>query len=156
MIRLLRVDHRLLHGQVAFSWTNTLQADCILIANDEVVTDELRMTTLKLAKPAGVKLVIKSIKDSVEALNSGVTDKYKLFIVVESVADAARLADGVKDIRSINIGGTKQKEGTERLAKTLNVTGEDRETLKALIAKGIEVEVRQVPTDSKLNVAELL
>ena len=29
----LRVDHRLLHGQVAFSWTSALGADCILIAN---------------------------------------------------------------------------------------------------------------------------
>ena len=34
MIKCLRVDHRLLHGQVAFSWTSALGADCILIAND--------------------------------------------------------------------------------------------------------------------------
>lgn len=51
MILLLRVDHRLLHGQVAFSWTQTLGADCILIANDAVAGDELRKTTMKLAKP---------------------------------------------------------------------------------------------------------
>ena len=91
MIKKLRVDHRLLHGQVAFSWTSALNADCILIACDAVVSDELRKTTMKTAKPNGVKLVIKSISDSVKALNSGVTDKYKLFIVVESIADAATL-----------------------------------------------------------------
>ena len=39
MIKLLRVDHRLLHGQVAFSWTSTLSADCILIASDTVMKD---------------------------------------------------------------------------------------------------------------------
>ena len=49
MIKILRVDHRLLHGQVAFSWTGYLGANCILIASDTAVLDDLRKTTLKLA-----------------------------------------------------------------------------------------------------------
>ena len=94
MIKLLRVDHRLLHGQVAMAWTQSLDSDCILIANDAVVNDNIRKTTMKLAKPNGVKLVMKNIEDSIAALNAGVTDKYKLFIVVESIEDAYRLAKG--------------------------------------------------------------
>ena len=103
MIKLCRVDHRLLHGQVAFSWTNAVQADCILIASDEVVNDEMWKTTLKLGKPAGVKLVIKNIDDSIQAINSGVTDKYKLLIVVQTIHDAYRLAKGVPILKSINL-----------------------------------------------------
>ena len=64
MILIFRVDHRLLHGQVVFSWCSTLNPDCILVADDDVVNDELRKTTLKLGKPSGTKLVIKSIDDS--------------------------------------------------------------------------------------------
>ncbi|MBQ5310232.1 PTS sugar transporter subunit IIB, partial [Klebsiella pneumoniae] len=110
MITLLRVDHRLLHGQVAFSWTQYVGADCILIANDSVPGDELRKTTIKLAKPPSVKLVIKNINDSIEAIKSGVTDKYNLFIVVESVNDAWRIASAIDEIKSINLGGIKAKE----------------------------------------------
>ena len=62
MIQLLRVDHRLLHGQVVFSWCSYLNPNCILIANDDVVNDEIRKATLKLGKPSGVKLVIKSVR----------------------------------------------------------------------------------------------
>ena len=109
MILLTRVDHRLLHGQVAFSWTQGLGADCILIANDDVPTNDLRKTTIKLAKPQGVKLVIKNIEDSIVALQSGVTDKYKLFIVVESIADAKKLAEAYPEIQKINLGGIKAK-----------------------------------------------
>ncbi len=105
MIKLLRVDHRLLHGQVAFSWTQGLGADCILIANDDVPKNDIRKTTIKLAKPAGVKLVIKTIEDAIAALKSGVTEKYKLFIVVESVEDAYRLATAYPEIKEINLGG---------------------------------------------------
>ncbi|MDO4589065.1 MAG: PTS sugar transporter subunit IIB [Fusobacterium sp.] len=151
MILLLRVDHRLLHGQVAFSWTQTLGADCILIANDAVAGDELRKTTMKLAKPQGVKLVIKNIQSAIEALNSGVTDKYKLFIVVESVEDAYKIVSNVTQIKQINLGGIKPREGSKNISKTINLLPEEEVMLKELETKGIEVEIRQLPGDNKIH-----
>ncbi|WP_416325941.1 PTS sugar transporter subunit IIB [[Eubacterium] hominis] len=156
MIKLLRVDHRLLHGQVAFSWTSHLSADCILIANDEVLNDSLRKTTMKLAKPNGTKLVMKTIKDSIEAINSGVTDKYKLLIVVESIQDAYALAKGCEQVKSINLGGTKAKDGTRNLSKAINVLPEEETLLKELIQDGYEVEIRMVPDDNKVLVEKVL
>ena len=149
MITLLRVDHRLLHGQVAFSWTQYVGADCILIANDSVPGDELRKTTIKLAKPPSVKLVIKNINDSIEAITSGVTDKYNLFIVVESVNDAWRIASAVAEIKSINLGGIKAKEGSKNISKAINLLPTEIEQLQQLVGKGVEVEIRQVPNDRK-------
>lgn len=156
MIILTRVDHRLLHGQVAFSWTQSIGADCILIANDDVPNNEIRKTTIKLAKPQGVKLVIKSIEDSIAALQSGVTDKYKLFIVVESVRDAYQLAKACPQIKQINLGGIKSKEGTRSLGKAVNVLPEEEKLLEQMIADGIEVEIRQVPADKKIAAKEVL
>ena len=156
MIILTRVDHRLLHGQVAFSWTQAIGADCILIANDDVPKNEIRKTTIKLAKPQGVKLVIKSIQDSISALQSGVTDKYKLFIVVESIKDAYALAKACPEIKHINLGGTKAKEGTRSLGKAVNVLPEEEELLKQLLADQVEVEIRQVPADKKVAAKEVL
>ena len=126
MITLLRVDHRLLHGQVAFSWTQYVGADCILIANDSVPGDELRKTTIKLAKPPSVKLVIKNVNDSIEAIKSGVTDKYNLFIVVESVNDAWRIVSAIDEIKSINLGGIKAKEGSKNISKAINLLPTER------------------------------
>ncbi len=156
MIKLTRVDHRLLHGQIAFSWTSDQNADCILIANDAVVKDDLRKTTLKLAKPAGCKLVIKNIDDSIRAVNSGVTDKYRLLIVVESIADAKRLMDGVPAIRSLNLGGTKASADTRQISKAMNITNQDSEDLKSLIDRGIEVEIRMLPGDKKIMAADVI
>ncbi|HDX8807611.1 TPA: PTS sugar transporter subunit IIB [Klebsiella oxytoca] len=154
MITLLRVDHRLLHGQVAFSWTQYVGADCILIANDNVPDDELRKTTIKLAKPPSIKLVIKNINDSIESIKSGVTDKYNLFIVVESVNDAWRIASAVEEIKSINLGGIKAKEGSKNISKAINLLPEEIEQLQQLVGKGVEVEIRQVPNDRKQLFAE--
>lgn len=153
MIALFRVDHRLLHGQVVFSWCSALKPDCILVANDDVVNDELRKTTLRLSKPEGAKLVIKSIDDSIAAINGGKTDKYRLMIVVSNIADAVRMAREVDQIMAIDLGGTKPTEATHSIAKAINVTDEDEELLRAAAAEGIEVYIQGVPSDKRVAYA---
>ena len=156
MVLMTRVDCRLLHGQTAVSWTSGLGADCILIANDAVVKDYLIKTTMKLAKPSGTKLVIKNIEDSITALNSGVTDKYKLFIVVESIADAAKLSLAVPAVDKVNLGLVKAKEGTRNISKSINVLPEEEILIRKMVEAGIEVEIRQVPNDKKVNAVSVL
>lgn len=156
MIKLTRIDHRLLHGQVAFSWTKFLDSDCILIANDELMKDELKMSAMRMAKPTGVKLVMKSIDDSIKALNSGVTDKYKLFVIVASVEDAYRLCKAVDRIKTINVGGMKQREDRRQISKAVFISDEDEKMLRELNDQGIEMEVRLVPGDTKQKVVDLL
>lgn len=156
MIQLLRVDHRLLHGQVAFSWTSAVSADCILVANDDVVVNDLRKTTIKLAQPSGVKLVMKSMKDAVEAINSGVTDKYKLLVVVESIKDSKMLVDQCPSVKSVNLGGTKATKETRQISKAMNVSADEENMIKEMVDKGIEVEIRMVPTDKKVKAESVL
>lgn len=156
MVNLLRVDHRLLHGQVAFSWTSALGVDCILIANDSVLQDEIRKTTLKLSKPNGVKLVIKSIDDSIEAINSGKTDKYNLFIIVESIKDAEKLALSCSAVKNVNLGGTKNTEGKKKISKAIFVTNDDIQSIRNMHENNINVEIRQIPADSKMNAVDAI
>lgn len=156
MIKLLRVDHRLLHGQVAFAWTASLQADCILIANDEIIHDELKMTAMRLARPNNVKLVIKNIQDAISALKSGATDKYSLFIVVASIHDAYQLSMETDMITSINLGGIKSAPETRQISKAIFVTEQDITELKSLDQRGVELEIRQVPNDARLKAIALL
>ena len=156
MIKLTRIDHRLLHGQFAFSWTKFLESDCILLASDALVKDELKMSAMRMAKPTGVKLVMKSIEDSIKALNSGVTDKYKLFIIVESVEDAYRLVNACPDITLVNVGGMKSREDRKQVSKAVFVSDDDVEKLKELNGKGIELFVQLVPSDKKQDIINLI
>lgn len=148
MVVLLRVDHRLLHGQVVFSWVQNTNTNCILIANDNVINDEIRKSTLKLAKPQGVKLVIKNIKDSIEAINSGITDKYNLMILVDTIQDAYNLVKNC-NISSINLGGLKAREETINISNAINLTKDEINMLNELVDKNIEIEIRQLASDIK-------
>lgn len=156
MIKCLRVDHRLLHGQVAFSWTSALGADCILIANDGVMRDDLKKMAIKMAKPQGVKLVIKTVDDGIAAINSGVTDKYKLFIVVESVKDAYRFMNETGVIDTVVLGGTKATLETKNISKAVNLTETEIDLVKDLLDKNYSVEIRMVPTDKKIDAKDVI
>ena len=140
MIKLLRVDYRLVHGQVAISWSRHIGADCILVANDEVAKDEMRQ----------------SIEDSVKSIKSGVTDKYKMFIVVNNIQDVERLAKEIPELNYVNLGVLPANENTKALSKAINVTSEDVKTLKKLLAKNIEIDIQQVPTEAITHVDEKL
>src|ERR1700749_3155091 len=122
MIKLTRIDDRLLHGQVAFTWTPALGADCIVVANDKVAKDEFLKMTLNLAKPASAKLLIKSLADTVTFLNDPRSQSMKILLLVNSVKDAFVLANEVKEIQSVNFGGTRTKEGTRSISKAIAVT----------------------------------
>jgi|GEM_PF-209869 phosphotransferase system PTS sorbose-specific IIC subunit len=144
MFKLLRLDERLIHGQVAFAWTNSLSADCILVANDGVAKDKLRATSLKLAAPAEVKFVVKSVEDAIKALNGHKTDKYKLFILVDNTKDALALVSAVEEVDHVNLGNMKVKEGTKTWTPSVSVTAEDVENIKGMIEHGAEVYASSV------------
>lgn len=104
-----------------------------------------------LARPNGVKLVIKDVDAAIEALNSGVTDKYSLFIITETIEDVYRLAKGCKDIKEINLGGTrKAPETTLHPTPAIFATEKDAEHIQELLGDGVAIEIRQVPNDAKV------
>jgi PTS system mannose-specific IIB component/fructoselysine and glucoselysine-specific PTS system IIB component len=156
MIKLTRIDDRLLHGQVAFTWTPAVSADCLVVANDKVAGDEFMKMTLNLAKPASAKLLIKSVTDAITFLNDPRSEPMKILVLINSVKDASLLVDGVKEIQSVNFGGLRTKDGARLISKAIAVTGDDIEIIKDLLANGIELEVRQVPTDKKVLIETLI
>lgn len=102
MIKLCRVDSRLVHGQTVFSWYPTLEANAILVVSDEYAASKERIQALRIAKPADAKLVVKSVEDSIVALNGSAVDKYELIVVAGNVHDACEVARACPKITSVN------------------------------------------------------
>lgn len=148
MVELLRVDERLLHGQVAVTWMNEVNPDSILIANDEIVENEMSKMALRMVKPNGVKMAIKSIEQAATVLNDPRAEKMKIFVIVKTIADALRLVEKTDTIKKINIGGVKKKEGSKLVTAAVYLNDEDLRTLEDLSNKVDHVEFRMVPTDS--------
>lgn len=149
MIKMIRVDYRLLHGQVAVSWTGTLGADALLLVSDTLKNDKLRMETLALAKPSGIKVVVKNTDEAISVIKSGKTDRYSMFVICETVGIADRLAREF-GVKSINLGNISFGEGKRKLSKSVYVDPNEEETIKSLIDDGYDLFIQMVPTENKI------
>lgn len=156
MVKLMRVDERLLHGQVAVTWVGNVNATSILIANDEVVENEMAKMALKMAKPSGMKLAIRSIEDGAALLNDPRSQQINIFVIVKTIQDAVRLCKKTEGIKKVNIGGVKKKEGSKLIAAAVHVNDDDIRSLKELGELVDEVEFRMVPSDSAKTLDEVL
>lgn len=162
MIKLLRIDDRLIHGQVATTWTKTLQADSIIVANDEVIHNELQIIALKLAVPVGMKAAIRSVDDAVGLLKNPKSRAMKILVVVNHPKDALRIAQAVPEtLEGINIGnyyGSKQLRTEEKIKLDRNIylDPEDVDTLKQICSLPVEFTVQMVPHEPKKKVSDCL
>ena len=155
MIKMVRVDYRLLHGQVAFSWTQALGADALLLVSDTVKNDPLRMKALRLAKPAGTKVVIKTSDEAIQQFKSGVTDKYKLFIICETLPIASKLVKEIGE-KAINLGNMPFAEDKEQVTKSIFLNKEDKELIKELADQGVDLFIQMVPSENKIDAKKFI
>lgn len=156
MIKLMRIDDRLVHGQVAFTWVSALGIDTLMVVNDKVAQDDFLKMTMGLAKPPSVKLLILSMSNAISWLNDTRSKNLKVLVLVNSVIDAFNLSCGVTEIESINFGGIRTKEGAKLISKAIAVSEDDITIIRQMAEKGLELEIRQVPTDKKLIVQNLI
>lgn len=125
MIKMLRVDERLIHGQVACTWVNHLGVDRIVIANDGAASDEVQQMALKMAAPEGVKVAIKGVAGAIKLLQDPRMGALKVLVLVKTPADAVSIAEAVSGIEAVNVGNFGLfNDGNERktIAYTINAT----------------------------------
>lgn len=158
MIKLLRIDDRLLHGQVAFAWTKNLGIHLIYVLNDVVVNDEITKMTLGIAKPYGTKLSVYAVDEGIEELKKHVNTNKNVMIIINNVKDAYRITSAIPEIRAVNFGGIKEKPGVEskRYTGSVTLTMEDIETCKQMRDMGVAMEIKAVPDEKGKSLNEML
>ena len=131
---LARIDTRLIHGQVATAWTKTVGPNRIIVVSDNVAHDDLRKSMIERAAPPGVKAML----------------------LFETPQDALRAIKGGVDIKELNLGSMAHSQGKVVCTKAVSMGSDDVKTFDELLAMGIKIDVRKVPTDSPENFDEIL
>ncbi len=110
MIKHLRIDNRLLHGQVAVIWKDYIDADEILIVNDETASDPLQKKVLQLSAK-GTAVIVEGIQQAIELVRANPDRSY--FVIARYPADALALIESGLEIAEVNVGnaspGSNQK-----------------------------------------------
>lgn len=154
-IVLVRVDNRLIHGQVAVTWSSHVGANLIIVVDDDVAKDKTQQMLMDLAAPPEVETRYFSVKETIDKLPKA-SPEQKIFLVVKEIRTVVRLVENGIKFREVNIGNMHFKEGKKQISSTVSVDENDIADFKKLNELGVNCEVRRVPTEKGFNIMNLI
>lgn len=146
-IALVRVDDRLIHGQVVAVWLRALDATRIVVVDDAVAADEFLRDVLVLAAPRGVAVEVLDLAAAILRLPAVAADDRPTLVLVRTPVTALRLREAGVPFALLNVGGLGSRPGRLALYRTISADAEERAAMRALERLGTRVELRIVAAD---------
>lgn len=143
---IVRIDDRLLHGQVVVGWASALNLEHLILANDRVVADRGLCAALLAGVPSEIRADILNLDQAVVGLESGEYSREKCMLVLESPGDALKLVHKGVTIKSLHIGGLHFREGTDELLSYVYLSNWDRMALDEMIERGVRITCQDLPS----------
>ena len=145
MIVLFRVDDRLIHGQVILGWGSVLRPDRIILADDEVASNEWEKNLYAAAVPPEIKVSILPLLEAAAQLKRGIFDTERVILLVRHPKDVVALMDLGLPVGEVNVGGLHFREGRQKLLDNVYIDGEERNIMRELVKRGVILDGRAVP-----------
>jgi mannose/fructose/N-acetylgalactosamine-specific phosphotransferase system component IIB len=153
-ISLVRIDDRLVHGQVVQGWLKVIPVDILLVASDIAAENKMQKMLMEMAVPSDIKLEVKSLQDAVAVLK--VVNCKNIMVLVASPKEAFYILEHGVRFNSLNIGGMHFFSGKKQILSNVCADDSDIKFLYRIYQKGIELESRILPGDERLNIIPLI
>lgn len=145
-IQLIRIDDRLIHGQVVVGWVKALGIQRLVVVNDAIAKNSMQKTLMEMAVPSGLKVSFYSVAEAVAACGQE-GEKARCLLLFSNPRDVLVFAEQGGPLSSVNVGGMHFGEGKNQVCRTVCVSPEDIEAFKGLRKRSVELEIRAVPGD---------
>lgn len=153
---LVRIDDRLIHGQVVAVWLNHIRVDSIIIVDDGVAQDPFMQEVLRLAAPPGVTVEARSVQEAIATLSGNPPNRERIMILLKSPKTARQLFDGGVRFSHLNVGGIGAGPGRKSLFKNISMSEEEKSILKSLVKDGVKITLQTVPGEQTADFASLV
>ena len=153
---LARIDTRLLHGQVATSWTKATNPNRIIVVSDTVSKDELRKKLIEQAAPPGVRAHVIPLDKLVEVSKDPRFGNTKALLLFENPQDALYVIERGVEIKELNVGSMAHTVGKVMVNNVLSMDQNDVDTYKKLRDLGVQFDVRKVAADKRADLFKLI
>lgn len=152
----IRIDERLIHGQVATSWIGNLSASRVMIIDDTIVKSEMEKSALRAACPKNIKLSILTTENAAKRINEGHYSKERVLVIVKNPSVVKQLFELAVKIPSVTLGNMSKKENRELLKKSVYISKDELGDLSYLEQQNVNVDVQMVPNEEKRKISEYL
>lgn len=153
---LVRIDDRLIHGQVVTSWIKSTDGNRILVIDDALIHDRMMKRILVAAAPPGIQLDVMSIADAAVEIQKEGCKNERMILLVKNPMVLEKLMDQGVELKKIILGGMGLIAGRKRFNKNVAASDEEVECMRRIIEKGCEMYYQLVPEKNAVNVRTLL
>lgn len=143
----VRIDNRLVHGQIIESWLPFTDARHIVVANDELAADELRQQIMSIAIPLGVEIGFVNVAAVKGHLSARKLMNRDVLVLFASCQDAKRAYESGLDFARLNLGNLHYGPGKRQVCQHIALSKEDEGCLSFLSDKGVNLDYRCIPSD---------
>jgi mannose/fructose/N-acetylgalactosamine-specific phosphotransferase system component IIB len=152
----MRIDNRLIHGQVTVKWVGAIGADHLIVTNDDVAKDDIQRMILPQAA-RGVRTSILSVDDTLAYLATPEAAAEKIMVIAKFPTDALRLLDGGMEPQEINVGNQAPTPGTKftMVTRSIAVTADDAAVYRK-IAERHRLTSKMMPTDKPADFVAMI
>jgi len=155
-IQLIRIDDRLIHGQVVIGWAGHLKTKQIILCEDSVAQNEWEKELYLSIVPENIKAKIMTIDELAEYLKDSHLDLEKTIILVNSPRVIEKLIQLGASINKVNVGGIHFKDGRKKLLNYLYLNEDEIDSFKRCIDKGVEFDCQDIPLCKRTPLRKLI
>jgi mannose/fructose/N-acetylgalactosamine-specific phosphotransferase system component IIB len=153
---LVRIDDRLIHGQIVLGWARVLKPDRIVVSNDRIAGNTWERKFYLSSVPPHIRVSFLGLEDTSRELLNNLFKNESVMLLFESVEDAFKVVDNGVNLEEINVGGLHYREGAEELLPFVFVTQEDRMYLRELVKRGVRLLAQDVPGNTSRVINSLV
>ncbi|MFQ5753468.1 MAG: PTS system mannose/fructose/N-acetylgalactosamine-transporter subunit IIB [bacterium] len=154
-IVMVRIDDRLIHGQVLVGWCPNINPDHLILCNDQVAQSEWECEIYKDAA-SEYKTSICTVAETAKILKREESDDEKIFLIVDSPKVIVRLIQLGLNFDKVVIGGMHYYPGKRKITNFIFIDDEDLQDFKMLARHNIILEGKDVPNSKPIDVASIL
>lgn len=155
-ISLIRIDFRLIHGQVVTKWVKQANANRIIIVNDLLAKDEFLGSVYKMSAPSNVKVDIFTVNTAIGKWQVNQFGDGKILMLFKSVSDCRMMQQKGFPMNTVQIGGLGGGSGRVNTSSGISFDAKDAQLLKEMCAEGSDVYIQVVPTQQKYEIEKVL
>lgn len=153
---LLRIDDRLIHGQVVVGWGQPCRLGFLVLVDDEVARSEWEQELYRMGVPPEMDLYFDTVEEAARRLPAYREDRRAGMLLTGTIDTMARLVERASGIESVTVGGIHHKPGRVARSRYVFLTPGEEEELRALAARGVRVAAQDVPSAAPVPLEELL
>lgn len=153
---MVRIDDRLIHGQVVTGWTRSIGVTCILVVDDKAAGDKIQQSLMRMATPAGVRAEFLTVADAAERIAADVYKNESLLILVRGPKAIISLIDRGVEIQNLNIGNLRSAPEKIKLLSHVYAMPDEIGDWKELDRKNVKMSAQILPDQTKVDFNDVL